>query len=221
MPAAPSVPKPKLSAATDPFAKPASAPESARTSLRPDDLTSELFESMHDLHFMKDALDGADFVIELLREKVPTVVTLVHFYDINAKEFVVVKARAPHGNVAHVRTREGTGLVGAALKTGKPIFIKDTGADHRWQREPYIAAGHPNPKQIVVVPMRFHGRFLGALELADHTDGQSFGDAEVHALAYVADQFAEFVNDRGVVIMRGGDSTGSFQVIEPVRPGKR
>ena len=85
----------------------------------------------------------------------------------------------------------------------------------------YQQAGHTTPKQILVVPMRFHGRFLGALELADHTDGQPFGDDEVHALAYVADQFAEFVNDRGVQISRGTDSTGSFNVIEPVRPSRR
>ncbi len=172
---------------------------------------------MHDLHFMRDALDGADFVVELLREKIPTLVALVHFYDINAKQFVVVKARAPSGGVA-TRQREGTGLVGDALKTGKPIHLKNAAADTRWSRESYQQAGHASPKEIVIVPMRLGGRYLGAIELADHTDGESFGDNEIHALAYVAEQFAEFVSDRGVQIQRGADSTGSFQVIEPQRP---
>lgn len=176
---------------------------------------------MHDLHFMRDALDGADFVLELLREKVPTVVTLVHFYDINAKEFVVVKARAPNANVLNVRTPEGSGLVGAALRSGRAILVKDASTDSRWMRDRYAQAGHASPKQIVLIPMRFHGRYLGALELADHSDGEPFGDAELHALQYVGDQFAEFVNDRGVQIQRGADSTGSFQVIDSVRPPPR
>jgi GAF domain-containing protein len=177
---------------------------------------SEIFESMHDIHFMKDALDGADFVLELLREKIPTALALVHFYDINAKEFVVVKGRAPNGTSVSGKTREGTGLVGAALVTGKPIMVKNAASDERWSRETYTQGGH-TPREIVVVPMRHHGRFLGALELSDHLDGGSFGDTEVHAMSYVAEQFAEFVQDRGVLISRGADSTGSFQVIEPQR----
>src|SRR5439155_17477517 len=60
---------------------------------RPDDLMTEIFESMHDLHFLRDSLEGADFVLDLLRDKVPTKVALVHLYDINTKQFVVVKGR--------------------------------------------------------------------------------------------------------------------------------
>jgi GAF domain-containing protein len=177
---------------------------------------SELFESMHDLHFMRDALDGADFVLELLREKIPTLLALVHFYDINANEFVVVKGRTPTGTSITAKTREGTGLVGDALKSGKPVVVRDAKSDDRWSREVYGQGGH-QPREIVVVPMRQGGRFLGAIELADHTDGESFGDDEVHAVSYVAEQFAEFVQDRGILIQRGADSTGSFQVIEPPR----
>lgn len=175
---------------------------------------SEMFEAMHDVHFMQNALEGADFVLELLREKIPTRVALVHFYDINSKEFVVVKARAPQGAVLSTRSKEGTGLVGAALKTGKPLVVADAANDTRWTRERYSQAGHASPGQIVVVPMKSGARYLGALEIADHDDGGPLGEAEVHALAYVADQFAEFVNERGVLLSTG-DSTGSFQVIEP------
>jgi putative methionine-R-sulfoxide reductase with GAF domain len=214
-PGAPALGRP----ATDPFAnKP--PPSSAPRSSRPDDLTSEIFESMHDVHFMRDALDGADFVVELLREKIPTAVAMVHFYDINAKQFVVVKTRGPNTTV-NVKQREGTGLVGDALRTGKAIHVKDASSDQRWSRDAYSQAGHPSPKQIVIAPMRHGGRFLGALELADHTDGEAFGENEVYALSYVAEQFAEFVNERGISLTRGADSTGSFQVIEPNRPPQR
>ena len=101
---------------------------------------------------------------------IATIVALIHFYDINAKQFVVVKARAPSGGVV-TRTKEGVGLVGAALKTGKPIHVKNAEGDERWSREAYTQAGHTAPKEIVIAPMRHGGRFLGAIELADHTDG--------------------------------------------------
>ncbi|MGZ3423209.1 MAG: GAF domain-containing protein [Polyangiales bacterium] len=205
-------PAPPPATAVAPSVPPPSAPMSAPRSSRPDDLVSELFESMHDVHFMRDSLDGADFVLELLREKIPTRVALVHFFDINTKEFVVVKARAPKPDVLSSRSKEGSGLIGAAVNTGKPILIKDATSDTRWQRERYQQAGHAEPRQIVVAPMRQGGRYLGAIELADHEDGESFGDNEIHALAYVAEQFSEFVGERGIQLVAA--DTGSFQVID-------
>jgi GAF domain-containing protein len=113
---------------------------------------SEIFESMHDLHFLRDSLEGADFVLELLHQKLPAKVTHIHLNDINTKEFVVVKARAPGGGVLGTRVREGMGLVGAAAKTGHGILIEDASTDDRWSRERYQAAGH-TPKSLCVVAL--------------------------------------------------------------------
>ncbi len=185
--------------------------DSARVSKRPDDLMSDVFESMHDVHFMRDSLDGADFVLELLREKIPTKLAIVHFFDINTQEFVAVKARAPHADgMLGTRTKEGIAL--DAVKTGKPVFLADARGDARWDRVRYKNAGHEAPRQVVVVPVRHGGRYLGALEVSDHVDGQAFSETELHALSYVGEQFAEFLNERGVQLQAA--DTGGFQVVE-------
>ena len=187
------------------------APTSDRPRARPEDLMSEIFESMHDLHFLRDSLEGADFVLELLHQKLPTKVAIIHLYDINSKEFVVVKARAPGSGILGTRSREGTGLVGAASKSGHGILVEDAAKDERWSRERYQAAGY-TPRSLCVVPVRLGQRYLGAIELADHTDGKAFGEDVLHAVTYIAEQFAEFVADRGVTLR--ADQSGAFTALD-------
>ena len=72
-----------------------SIPSVPGSRLSGDELITDLFEAMHDLHFLRDSLEGADFVLALVMDKLPSAVALVHFYDINAREFVVVRAVGP------------------------------------------------------------------------------------------------------------------------------
>ena len=180
---------------------------------RPDDLTAEFFELMHDLNFLRDSLEGAEFILDLLAQKVPTRVSMVHLYDINTKEFVVVRSRAPEPGAIGTRTKEGKGLVAAVVQSGRGLIVHDAQSDERWTRERYSAAGHV-PKSILVVPVRHGQRYLGAIELADHSDGAMFRDDELHGVTYVAEQFAEFVADRGVTITRNADSTGGVPALD-------
>jgi GAF domain-containing protein len=172
---------------------------------------TEIFESMHDLHFLRDSLEGADFVLDLLRDKIPTKVSLVHLYDINAKQFVVVKGRAPSVAILGARTPEGTALIGAAVKSGRGILIADAAHDDRWARERYELTGVV-PSSICIAPVRQGQRFLGALEIADHHDGQPLGEAELHALTYIAEQYGEFVADRGVKLV--STDSGGYQQLD-------
>ena len=172
------------------------------------------FEQMHDLQFLRDSLEGAEFVLELLRDKVPARVTIIHLYDINSKEFVVVKARAPNpAGVLGTRSKEGSSLVGVAAKQGRGMMVTDAKTDQRWSREYYSGAGH-EPQRIMVVPVRHGQRYLGALELADHVDDMAFTDTELHAVSYIAEQFGEFVAERGVTLKPGADSTGGHPVLD-------
>jgi putative methionine-R-sulfoxide reductase with GAF domain len=211
-PTAPSAPALGGRPASGRFDARATGPTSDRPRARPEDLMSEIFESMHDLHFLRDSLEGAEFVLELLHQKVPTKIALIHLYDINTKEFVVVKARAPGTAVVGTRSREGTGLVGASAKSGHGILVDDASKDERWSRERYQAAGHA-PKSLCVVPVRQGQRYLGAIELADHSDGKPFGEDVLHAVTYIAEQFAEFVADRGVTLKAG--ESGAFNALDP------
>ncbi len=163
--------------------------------LRGDELIADLFEVMHDLHFLRDSVEGADFCLTLALEKIPARVGIVHLYDIDRREFVVTAVRGPGRETALLRRYpESDPILTAAMRKQRAIVFSDTNAANDLDR--YRAFG--GAKSLVVAPVVLAGRFLGALELIDPLDGFPFSENEGYALTYIAEQFAEFVATRGV-----------------------
>jgi hypothetical protein len=189
-PVAPSVPAPALSPA--PPAKRGSKPN---VRLRGDELIADLFEAMHDLHFLRDSVEGADFCLTLALEKIPSRVGIVHLYDIDRREFVVTCVRGQSLEPALLRRYpESDPILTAAMRRQHAIVFSDTSDANALDR--YRSFG--GAKSLVVAPVVLAGRFLGALELMDPLDGFPFSENEGYALTYIAEQFAEFVATRGV-----------------------
>ena len=167
--------------------------------LRGDELIADLFEAMHDLHFLRDAIEGADFCLTLALEKMPSQAGLVHLYDIDKREFVVTCARGPGAEqlLLH-RHPEGEPLLKAAMRKQRATVVVDATKDGAGNADRYRALG--GAKSLVVAPVMLAGRFLGAIELVNPVDGAPFTDNEGHALSYIGEQFAEFVSTRGVLL---------------------
>ena len=210
-PAAPEVPAP---AAVEPIRAPqvaapvpliapaprASTPSSPRNRLSGDELIADLFEAMHDLHFLRDALEGADFVLSLVMDKLPCTIGLVHFYDINAREFVVVRAIGPGAKKAlGIRTNEKEALIAEAMRKRRSVVIEDAANDSRAQRGRWALIDNAC-RSLVCAPVEQGGRFLGLLELSNPRDGGPFGEGDGHALTYLGEQFAEFLAARAVML---------------------
>jgi GAF domain-containing protein len=53
---------------------------------------------------------------------------------------------------------------------------------------------------VLTAPVMVAGRFLAAIELADPSDGEPFNDGDANALAYIAEQFAEYLSSHGIVL---------------------
>jgi hypothetical protein len=165
--------------------------------LRGDELIADLFEAMHDLHFLRDSVEGADFCLTLALEKIPSRVGIVHLYDIDRREFVVTCARGPNQEAALLqRYPEGDPILAAAMRRQRAIVWSDAGEANTLER--YRLFG--GARSLVVAPVILAGRFLGALELLDPVDGSPFSDEEGYALTYIGEQFAEFVAARGVTV---------------------
>ncbi len=198
--------EPTVIIAPDP-AKPPSNPPAAQGAgkrsskpairLRGDELIADLFEAMHDLHFLRDAVEGADFCLSLALEKIPSRVGIVHLYDIDRREFVVACVRGPNQEVALLRRYpEGDPILAAAMRRQRAIVFGSTAQANELER--YRIFG--GALSLVVAPVVLAGRFLGAIELMDPLDGSPFSDDEGHALTYIGEQFAEFVATRGVTV---------------------
>jgi hypothetical protein len=165
--------------------------------LRGDELIADLFEAMHDLHFLRDSVEGADFCLALALEKIPSRVGIVHLYDIDHREFVVTRVRGPNQDGALLRRYpEGDPILAAAMRRQRAIVWSDASAANTMER--YLMFG--GARSLVVAPVMLAGRFLGAIELLDALDGSPFTDEEGHALSYIGEQFAEFVAERGVTV---------------------
>jgi hypothetical protein len=185
-----------------PQARPSPTPTGRRSSkpsvrLRGDELIADLFEAMHDLHFLRDSVEGADFCLTLALEKIPSRVGLVHLYDIDRREFVVACVRGPNQQIALLqRYPEGDPILSAAMRRQRAMIWADTGETNAIER--YRIFG--GARSLLVAPVVLAGRFLGAIELLDPVDGLPFNDEEGYALTYIGEQFAEFVAMRGVTV---------------------
>jgi hypothetical protein len=165
--------------------------------LRGDELIADLFEAMHDLHFLRDSVEGADFCLSLALEKIPSRAGIVHLYDIDRREFVVACVRGPNQESLLLRRYpEADPILSAAMRRQRAIVWGDASQTNGLER--YVMLG--GAQSLVVAPVQLSGRFLGAIELMDPTDGSPFSDQEGHALTYIGEQFAEFVGTRGVTV---------------------
>jgi GAF domain-containing protein len=165
---------------------------------RAEDLIADLFEAMHDLHFVRDAIEGGEFCLALAMEKLPSRVGIVHLYDIDKREFLVTSTRgAGTGKLLLRRHAETDALLQAAMNRRRAIVIADGTHAASVQVERYELVG--GVRSLMIAPVMQHGRFLGAIEIMNPLDGQPFTDAEGNALNYIAEQFAEFLASHGIV----------------------
>jgi hypothetical protein len=178
----------------------ASVPSIPGNRLSGDELITTLFEAMHDLNFLRDPLEGADFVLSLVLDKLPCTVALVHFYDINTREFVVVRAVGPGATKAvQARTPEKDPLIAEAMHGRRAVVIADATSDERAQKGRFTMID-TTCRSLVCAPVEQGGRFLGLLELVNPRDGGPFKEGDGHAVTYIGEQFAEFLAARGIVL---------------------
>jgi hypothetical protein len=169
-----------------------------RVRVRGEDLIADLFESMHDLHFVRDAVEGGDFCLSLAMEKLPSQVGIVHLYDIDRREFLVTSVRgAATGKLLLQRHPENDLMISAAMRKRRAVVVADASQGETATVGRYATVG--GARSLIIAPVMQAGRFLGAIELLNPLDGGPYTESEGNAVSYIAEQFAEFVAERGVV----------------------
>ena len=200
---------PVSSPVSAPVSSPVSAPVSSPVSapivskrVRGDELIADLFEAMHELHFLHDSVEGANFCLTLALEKMPASGGIVHLYDIDRREFVITCAGGAGGTgLLMQRHAENDPILFSAMRKRQALVLGDA-TKHEAARTTtrYLALG--GARSVVVAPVAIGGRFLGAIELLNPLDDVPFTDDDGHALSYIAEQLAQFVGQRGIVIER-------------------
>jgi hypothetical protein len=163
-----------------------------------EDLLTELFEAFNDLHFLRDSIEGAEFVLALTLEKLPSEVGLVSLFDINKREFVVVRQKGGRRIVGH-RQPERSPLAGSAMRKRHAVVLRDAEEVKGAADDRFTAIG-VELRSVVCAPVELGGRTLGLIELVNPLDGSLFNEGDGNALTYIGQQFAEFAASRGVMI---------------------
>jgi GAF domain-containing protein len=177
---------------------PTSGSSAWRRSWPGEELITDLFEAMHDLHFVRDPHEGADFVLTLALEEFRSEIGMVHLYDINRREFVIARAVGPKAQqVIGGRTAERDPLVTEIMRRRRP-FVLDVRRDPRVKAGRWAALG-AEPRVILASAVEQAGRSLGVIEIANPAGRGTYDQAEVDGLSYMVEQFAEFVARRGLV----------------------
>lgn len=170
-----------------------------------DDLLTDLFEASSDLSFLRDCLEGAEFVLDLVFESIPSLVALVSLYDINAREYVVVRQAMiatevePLPSILLTRTSEFTPHVASTMRAGRTriLYAPETetvAQDARWRALGVV------PTTLAIAPVIAAGRYLGLVEVANPLDGVPYSEGDGHALTYIGEQFAEFLAQREIIL---------------------
>ena len=180
----------------DPVDVPGDVPEPKLPAMRrqADSLIPVLFEQMHELAFLKDSIEGAEFCLTLALQELPALAGVVHLYDMERRVFEVIAVRgeAADGRL-HTLTPDGDPRFRTAAREGVARGQSDAPPRARSDRP----ASLTHDGDSVLAPIVKDGRYLGAIELVGSKDGEPLGDGETNALTYIAGQYAEFVSSRG------------------------
>jgi hypothetical protein len=164
-----------------------------------DELITSLFEVMHDLHFLRDALDGGQFCLALATEVLPSRAGLIHFFDIDKREWVVACTRGKDTHrLLTMRSPESDELLRAAARSRRAVVTANAAAEAVMPRYQQLGGA----QSIIIAPIMQAGRALGAIEIVNPSDGMPFTENEGNAMTYIAEQYAEYLGSRGIVLDR-------------------
>ncbi|MDI1478057.1 GAF domain-containing protein [Polyangium sp. y55x31] len=200
----PSAPPPRAQAGSNPALKGGvttttkSTPPKARVRSA-EELMKELEGASTDLHFLSDALEGAEFVVSILSEQLPSELILVWFHDAEKRELVLVRQQGGKHDRLLARMPDRTGLAQAAIANKKALVITDAQRDPRAVDARWKAFGI-DPKSIACAPAIGGGKTLGLIEIVNPTGGGRYATTEGNALTYVGKELAEFLTIQGVVL---------------------
>jgi hypothetical protein len=165
-----------------------------------EDLISELFEYMHELHFQRDVATGADFVLSVLDEVLPCEGVLIHVFDINTGHFVVVRAKGPNATAVLLqRMSDQDPFALSVMRSPRSISVPNAASDARFNGPRWRAVG-VSPKSALCGGVSQGGRYLGLIELVNPQGGTPFHFSELNALDYICEQFADFLSKKPLVL---------------------
>jgi GAF domain-containing protein len=155
---------------------------------------------MHELNFAIDVVSGAEFVLGIVNKAIPAELVMIHLFDINTQQFVIVRASGPDSEKTLLyRTANADPLFEQAMRRAQSLHTENARADERYRggRWDLVRAV---PNVAACGGAKQGGRYLGVIEIINPLGGDPFHQAELNALDYICEQFATFLAQRPIVV---------------------
>jgi hypothetical protein len=165
-----------------------------------EELIGALFERMHELALSPTIGTGADYVLGALAEHIPCDGALIHMFDVEAEEFVVMRALGPDS--LEVLTRRTPALGSHFVECVRRRATLELGQGDIARCRAYWQALGVIPRHVIACPILGTRGAIGVIELGRVTSKGPFNAGQVRALEYVCEQFADFVADRPIDVTR-------------------
>ncbi len=192
----------KLSTPPPAAAKLSTPPPKASVPPRPksaDEVMAELSGAMTDMHFLRDAIEAADFILKLVSDKFPSELVLVWFHDADKRELVLVRQAGGTTDQLLTRISDKAGLAQAAMRSQRAVVITDAARDPRANEARWKAIG-VEPKSMVIAPAMNSGKPFGLVEMLNPKAGGRYSSLENNALTYIGQQLGEFLANNSVIL---------------------
>jgi hypothetical protein len=197
-PAAAVAPAANVRPVTQPVPQAQAAPVRAATQsslrLSVNDPTDLIFDGMYGLSFARSRSEAAEMVAETLAKALGARTVVIHTHDLITRE---LRAIACHGDgdfdiIGSAETSDDDLVGSAVICNEKSVTMKFDGELPRLAPKRLHAVGAP--RSLVAAPAMSWGRCLAMIEVIDADE--RFAARVADALAYVAEQFAQFLSHR-------------------------
>lgn len=123
--------------------------------------------------------------------------------------------------VREVRLRFGQGIAGHVARTGEPVIVNDVQRDARFFRQADQTSGF-STRNMVCVPVRARGRFLGVLQAINRTNGGNFEEVDLQNFVALGHQVGIAIENANlyqeIQLLFEGFISASVQAIESRDP---
>ncbi|MFH0974222.1 MAG: diguanylate cyclase [Spirochaetota bacterium] len=100
--------------------------------------------------------------------------------------FVIFNGPVGLSYVEDIRLKNGEGIAGFVVKNKFPYFVPDTAKDNNFSEKVDTRTGFKT-KSIMAVPLIYHEKVYGVIEIINHADGTLFSEEEMFILKTIAD----------------------------------
>ncbi len=158
------------------------------------DFLEEVFEMTQAVDSKTNQEEALYYMLDLAMDRIQTDSGSILLADINKYDLYFGATRGPKADgVKSFRIKMGQGIAGFCAEENVGLAVSDVNKDPRFYAAVSEKIGYPT-RSILCVPMQLEGLVVGALELINRKESDTFSERELNIATFIAHHLAEYLN---------------------------